>query len=188
MYRIFFDLETGGVLPQHPNIQLAAIAVDREWKEIDHFNERIRFNVADCDPEALKMNHYDPETWKDALSEREVAGDFADWLHPFRCVQKISNRTGNPYMVAPLFGHNAASFDAPRLRQMFASYGLFLAADMYVRDTMHLALWHFERRGEHPQTLRLAELCKAFGIEMGESHDALADTRACMSLAKVLLA
>ena len=35
---VFFDLETGGLEPTHPDIQLAAVALDGEWNELESFD------------------------------------------------------------------------------------------------------------------------------------------------------
>ena len=63
MTTVFFDLETGGVTPDHPDIQLAAIAVDSDLNELDSFERKIQFKESDADPEALKLNHYDASIW-----------------------------------------------------------------------------------------------------------------------------
>ncbi len=41
---VFFDLETGGLLDESPDIQLAAIAVDRWWHHIGTFEAKIVFD------------------------------------------------------------------------------------------------------------------------------------------------
>lgn len=38
---VLFDFETGGVKPEHPSIQLSAIAVDEQWNELDSFERKI---------------------------------------------------------------------------------------------------------------------------------------------------
>ena len=37
MALVFFDFETGGVLPSHPNIQLAAVAVNDDFAEMESY-------------------------------------------------------------------------------------------------------------------------------------------------------
>src|ERR1019366_3616301 len=107
MSLVFFDLETAGLTSAHPDIQLAAIAVDPDWNELDTFDEKIRFDISRADPEALKLNHYDPAIWeREALGECAVVKSFAAFLGPYKCVQLVSKRTGNPYSVARLAGHH----------------------------------------------------------------------------------
>ena len=118
---VYFDLETGGVEPHHPTIQLAAIAVDDSGREVSAFEQKIAFKESDADPEALKMNHYTAEDWKGAINWQATAANFASWLKPYSTVQLMSKRTGKPYKVARLAGYNAVAFDAPRLRAMFGT-------------------------------------------------------------------
>jgi len=188
MTTVFFDFETGGVQDHHPNIQLAAVAVDSQWNELATFERKIQFNEADAEPEALKINHYDAEVWKAALPESKVVAEFAAFLKPFCCVEKTSKR-GTPYYVARIAGHNAATFDGPRLRRMFADAGQFLPTDLHVRDTLQRALWWFDQKGEECKSFRLTELCKYFGVPVDDTaHDALTDVRLSIAIAKAMSA
>ena len=101
-------------------------------------------------------------------------------------VEKISKR-GSPYYVAKLAGHNAASFDGPRLRRMFDEAGVFCPAELHVRDTLQLALWWHEKRSLTLKSLRLTELCAAFQIPTDGAHDALTDVRLCAALVRKLM-
>jgi DNA polymerase III epsilon subunit-like protein len=180
---VFFDFETGGVRDDSPNIQLAAVAIDGEWNELALFETKIQFNESAADPEALKINRYDPMEWKDAKPEAEVARLFSEFLRPFCSVEKTSKK-GSSYLVARLAGHNAATFDGPRLRRMFESARLFLPAELFVRDTLQRALWYFDERGETVSSLRLTELCKHFDIPCDGAHDALTDVRLSIAIAR----
>ena len=176
---VIFDLETGGVEPQHPDIQLAALVLDVA-REVGRFHARIQFKEADCDPEALQMNSYDPELWKaEAVPERIVVAQFARFLEPYRSIEKMSQRTGRPYTIAKLAGHNVQRFDGPRLRAMFKRHDQFLAADTYgALDTWQRALWEIHETGASPpRSYKLLDLCEYFGIEIPEegAHDARVD-------------
>lgn len=187
---VFMDTETGGVLPQHPTIQLAAIAVDESTgEELSAFEVKIQFNESDADPEALKMNHYDAEVWKkEAVTPTVAANRFADWVRPYCSVQMVSKRTGKPYSVAKVAGYNV-SFDWPRLQGLFVNAGLFLPCSYLARCVMQKALWYFDDRPElpRPKDHKLGTVCAYFGIEAGEgAHDALVDCRATAALARKL--
>lgn len=186
MITVFFDFETGGVQDHHPNIQLAAIAVrDESGEELGSFEQKICFNEAEAQPEALKLNGYDPEVWKrEARPSDEVARAFSAWLKPFTCVER-TGRSG-PYYVARLAGHNAATFDMPRLRRMFEESRLFLPCEFFVRDTLQRALWYFDEGGVQPKSLKLTELCQHFQIPTDGAHDALTDVRLCIALSRAL--
>jgi len=186
---VYFDLETGGLDPKHPDIQLAAVATE-DMVEVDFFEAKILFDEAAADPAALKINSYDAATWqKEAKPERAVVDAFSSFLRKHATVELISKRTGKPYKVARLAGHNVLSFDAPRLSAMFKRHDMFLAADSYrPLDTMQLALWSATALGTEPENYKLSTLCHTFGIDTAGAHDALADVRMCVTLTRALLA
>ena len=186
---VYFDLETAGVEDYRPDIQLAAVAVDGDWNEVGSIEMKVQFDIALADPEALRINHYDAAVWREqALPLPAVIARFGRFLDNFKTLQRISKRSGRPYRVAQLAGHNAAAFDAPRLKSMYTRAGVFLGADPRVLDTMQLAMWWFHQRGMEPENYKLAPLCQYFGIPVGDdAHDALADVRLTVQLTKVLL-
>ena len=191
MISVYFDLETGGLSPDHPIIQIAALAVEEDtWEVVAEFQEKLQFDEAMADPEALKINHYDAAVWAaSAISPRDAAVKFSNLLQQFRSLSLISKRTGRPYSVARLVGHNAATFDGPRLRSLFDSFPMFLPADPRVRCTLQRALWWVEERGaKHPADYKLATLCRYFGIHVADdqAHDALVDVGLTVQLAKAM--
>lgn len=186
-YLVFFDFETGGIEPSKPEIQLAAIAVDSEFKEVAHFESKIAFNEADADPEALKMNHYTAEAWKDAPPNDDVVRRFAAFSDKYKSVEMVSKRTGRPYNVARLAGHNAATFDAPRLRRMFDATGCFAPFHPIPLDTLQLALWKLQFMEKKPKNFQLGTLCEFFGINPEGAHDALTDVRLSAALTKAIV-
>jgi DNA polymerase III epsilon subunit-like protein len=185
---VYFDLETGGVEPDHPDIQLAAVAVeDGTWREIETFECKIAFDPSLCTPEALELNGYTEAEWSDAIPENSVAIEFQNFLENHRVLTFKSKRTGRPYTVAKLVGHSAATFDGPRLMAMFKRHNLFLPADPRVRCTLQRAMWWFEEQGvAPPDNYKLSTLCKYFGIPVIDVHDALGDVRMTIALAKFL--
>ena len=190
---VFFDTETGGLLPSHPTIQLAAIAVavDADWHELETFERKIAFVVKDSDPEALKINHYDPAVWDaEAWSEQTVVSDFAAFLKRHSTVELVSQRTGRPYKVARLGGHNVVGFDLDRVSAMFKRHGAFFPVDFRsVLDTRYGAVWLFEGGAAaevqpQPKNFKLTGLAEHFGIPIDGAHDALFDVRLSIALAR----
>lgn len=180
---MFFDLETGGVEPHQPDIQLAAVAVGSDWSELGSFSERIQFREEDADPEALKMNHYDAEVWqKTARPAAVVVGQFSRFLNDYKVLELVSKRTKKPYSVARLAGFNAATFDGPRLRRLYGDQ--FLPAHPIPLCIMQLCLWFFHERSDKPENYKLGTLCQYFGIEQREAHEALADVRSTVELCR----
>lgn len=184
---VFFDLETGGVQPHHPNIQIAAIACNEQTgEEVDSFEQKIQFDVSACDPKALEINSYskNPEAWANAVTHDEAMLRFNCFLSRHKTVSKVGRPPKNfPYKVAKLGGHNVTAFDFPRIKQAFDDIKTFLPADMMMRDTLALAVWWCDLSGQEPPNFRLTTLLQFFGIPLpGEMHDALTDVRACRDL------
>jgi DNA polymerase III epsilon subunit-like protein len=191
MYLTFFDLETGGLAMDHPIIQLAAVTVDlnQDWKEVEHFERKLLFIEDDCDPEALRINHYyeRKEAWeREALHSRTVATGFASYLQPYKDVT-MTSKAGRPYKVAKLVSHNK-DFDDPRLKKLFRHYDIFLPADPRVLCTMQLGMWYSLLGNVRLPSFKLGELCKHFKIELPDAHDALADCRAAAQICRALMA
>lgn len=181
MTTIVFDFETGGILPEHPNIQLAAIAVDDDTgKELESFEQKIAFDPAKCDPEALKINGWKAENWTEAVTPAIAAQKFSRFLENHKCVQMMSKRTGKPYMVCKGAGYNALTFDFPRLRAMFGE--AFLPVSYHVRDVLQRVIFYFDENGNPPADFKLSTVCKHFGIETDGAHDALFDVRMTAAL------
>lgn len=184
----FIDLETGGVLPRHPTIQIAAIAVNSQWVECGQVEVKLKFKESECDHEALKMNSYEPALWEsEALDPGVARCQLHDFFEKHQTWSLLSKR-GKRYTTARIAGHNAASFDAPRLRELWRGQFAPLAW-FYPLDTMQLAFWHFSEQppSAQPDNYRLETLCQYFGIETEGAHDALADVRMTINLAKMLL-
>lgn len=189
---IFFDLETGGVEDRHPNIQLAAVAIDEQtWREVASLEVKIRFSESDADPEALRLNHYDREAWeREAVLPAEAVRRFCVFIDPYRSIKMIS-KSGKAYSVAKIAGHNSASFDFPRLRRMFGER--FMPCAFFVRDTLHRALWWLDEHPEapRPKNLKLATLAEYFAVSVegadAQAHDALTDARMAAALARRMM-
>lgn len=186
---VFVDLETGGVEPRHPDIEIAAIAVDPTLRlEIATFHARIRFDEAKADPEALAMNGYDRALWKDAEDPESVFAAFNRFCGRFACVERLSRRK-EPYYLARLAGHNVQSFDLPRLGAWADRCGEFPSWDRYFAlDTMQRALWHVAQGAPQPANWKLPTLTAAWlPGETFDHHQALEDVRACIALARLYL-
>lgn len=188
---VYFDIETGGLEPHHPDIQLAAIAVDENsdarWAELETFEMKLEFDVSAADPKALELNHWTAEGWDQAESPIRVVSRFTDFLDRHKSLEMV-NRFGRTYQVARLVGHNAASFDGPRLQALFRRHGRFLPADPRVRCTCQRALWWFDEHPDQPrpENFKLQTLADHFGIPVVMAHEALADVRLTIQLARAL--
>lgn len=185
---VFFDLETGGVEPDRPIIQVAAVAM-RSDVEVEAFEAKIAFPEAECDPEALRVNGYKRENWTQAVSEGVAARLFDEFCTRHADLELMSARTGRPYTVARLAGHNVTTFDVPRARAMMDRAGVrfWKACWWYPLDTYARAIWHFTERGALPENFQLQTLARLFAIPpQGAAHEALADVRLCALLERAM--
>ena len=185
---VIIDLETGGVQDYHPDIQIAAIALDGSLAEVDALEMKLEFLERDCDPKALEINSYDPVVWKEQrIPEVRAVKRLGDFLRKHADMKRTSARTGAAYYVARVGGHNFARFDGPRLDRMFKRHGAFLPADIYrPLDTLQLALWSEYQRGIASDSYKLGDVCARLGIECSAAHDALGDVRMCAELIRRL--
>lgn len=183
-YTVYFDLETGGIEMRHPVIQLAAIAVDEALVECGTFEQKITFDPALCDPDALAVNHYTAEAWANAHTPWATISAFNFWLKPFSSLARISPRTGAGYNLALLAGFNSVTFDGPRLKALYA--GQFFPCSYQIRDVLQRAFWWFDERALAPDDFKLTTLCRYFNIPTDGAHDALTDVRLTIALARAL--
>lgn len=191
MIRVFFDIETTGLVPtEHEIVQIAAIAVDSRWQERERFEVKLSFDEAAADPVALERNCYDPAVWQtEAVEATHGIGAFGQFLRRHRSIELTSKR-GKPYTVAITAGHNIAGFDLPFVQHAFKSRSLFLPAAWFGLDTLQLANWwvsHLPPQARRPRDLKLVTLAEFFGLPAYDAHDALADVEANVSVARHLI-
>lgn len=119
--------------------------------------------------------------------ESFVMDRFSFMLGKYKAIQMVSKRTGKPYSVARLAGFNAATFDGPRIFNLFGKVNKFLPAHPRVLCVLQRAEWWFEEKGiARPSDMQLGTLCKYFNIDLSGAHDALIDVRGTIALMKVL--
>ena len=180
---VFIDIETTGLQPSSPIIQVAAIATDSRANELESFETKIRLQ------NGVKLqhrhSHYDEKLWlKTARSPRRAAIELAKFLCRHATVDLISQR-GSSFQVAQLVAHNA-EFDSSFLRNWYDQLNVFFPASYRPLCTLQRALWLFDENKNltPPANYKLGTLCQYFGVQLGESeaHDALADVRATLSL------
>lgn len=184
-----FDLETGGTDPlRHPIIQIGASSRDDiSGKEIESFEVKLKFNEAECDPEALKKAKYDPELWaKHAVDPITGLERIVYFLREHATYQKTSQAKGKKYYVADLAAYNAG-FDRDFLWQLKEKLkaererDIFLPANFHAACTLQRAISLFvdHKSLVRPPDYQLGSVCAHFGIEFSTNaaHDALYDAR-----------
>ena len=189
MNLVVFDLETSGFDPEKNDIiQIGAIAVNGNFDELARFEVKVDFNVKNAEPEALEINHFTIDAWRDAVSPEEAINQFINFCKPYKDVKKVSKK-GWAYDVTLLAGHNSEGFDRDFLFKWSKRImpKKFLPFDWFTLDSMQLRnaldICHALKFEENftRKSLKLVDL-----IDFEGAHDALADVEATVKLLKAL--
>ncbi|MEK7558576.1 MAG: 3'-5' exonuclease [Patescibacteria group bacterium] len=174
----FIDTETTGLdLAQHEIIEIGCVLarqIEREGKGaqvevIEEFEYKIKpEHIETADPEALRINGYNPANWVFAVDRTKALEDLA---------KKVDG--------AIMVGHNVA-FDHAFLEKAFEDAGIKNTMHYHKLDTISIA---YGRLFDNPsvEKFSLRSLCEHFGIENKNAHTALSDARATFELYKKLL-
>ena len=186
---VFADIETGGLETWRPIIQIAAIAVTSDGRELETYEAKLRFKESLADPRSLLKNHYSSERWlREAQPPCVVAEALAQLLMRHSTIDQTA-ADGRVFQVAQLVAHNAA-FDGEFLKAWYRRMHLFLPASPRVLCTVQRAMWSFHENKSltPPNDYKLGTLCEYFGVRLpaDEAHDALNDVRATVALYREL--
>ena len=190
MKYIFYDTETSGLTSEFDQIlQFAALEVDENLNEINSINIKCRpLHYIVPSPTALVVTKVRPsELLSRQHSHLEMVYQMRNW---------ISQRS-----PSLLIGHNSIGFDENFVRQAFYKtlHPVYLTntSGNSRADTMkiaHAVSIYMPGRINVPikdngkETFNLGDLVRANGISFDDSaaHDALADVRATLQLARLL--
>jgi hypothetical protein len=172
-----------------PIIQIAAIAVDEDFHELDVFEVKIQFDEAKACPDSLRRIHYRRPEWKrSAVSPQKAAWAFARFLRRHATVE-VFRRDLSVFRVAQLASHNS-QFDGPFLTAWYQRLGIFLPASYRVFCTLQRAYWLFHENPhlQWPDDFRLKTLCECLDVPFNpaDAHEALADVRATVALLQAM--
>ncbi len=167
----FIDIETTGLnLVENEIIEIGCVIVDTSLNIVEEFELKIKpLHIKTADPVSLKITHYDPKNWEEAITLNEAIKILAD---------KTENTT--------LVGHNI-SFDASFLEKAFCDTGIKKKFFHYhLLDTVSIAFTKLHDKSDI-EKLTLHELCEYFNIKNEHEHTALSDARADFELYKKLM-
>jgi DNA polymerase-3 subunit epsilon len=163
----FVDIETTGFEPgKHEMIEIGLVLVKqigdegKKFEILDEIELKIKpERIEDADPQALKVNGYDPSQWIFANTLKEAMTIF-------------SSKTENAIFVA----HNL-TFDYSFIEHAFKITGVENKMFYPKIDTISVA---YAKLHNNPQVekFRLQKLCEYFGIKNERAHTALADAKA----------
>jgi DNA polymerase III alpha subunit (gram-positive type) len=165
---IFIDLETSGLnRDNHEILEVGCIVVNGEnFEIIEEYSAKVKpSHIETATSEALKINGYTKEKWRDAKNPKEV-------------LKKISEMSEGG-MVA---GWNV-SFDWAFIEQGFKKYGIRSAFNYHKVDVQSIAYAYLYRK-KKAKSLRLDATAELFGMEKGKIHGAQEDIRITYELFK----
>jgi DNA polymerase III subunit epsilon len=158
---VFFDTETGGLLPSAEMIEIGFVKVRAHTFEIIEEGDikMMPEHPERMSPESVKLVGYDPEEWKkEAVGRREGIAEF------------LKHTEG-----AMLAGHNVV-FDRMHLENEMEAHGLPMNFFYKSLDTFVMA-WTLLRDNDKFVKFSLTELAPFFGIDQGHAHRAIDDAR-----------
>lgn len=186
---VWIDIETGGLEPEYPIIEIAAVVTDA-GQEIDAKDWRLKFDPRECSPQALEIVGYSEARWADAVEPRVALHGLMGMCRVHASVTHKA-RSGRTHRIACVGGHNVMAFDVPRLRALIERHemGWWPARWWYPLDTYQGAIWHCTRHEIEVDNYQLQTLAEHFGLRFeGDAHTALADARIAAQLGHLLLA
>ncbi|OGI69182.1 hypothetical protein A3A09_01675 [Candidatus Nomurabacteria bacterium RIFCSPLOWO2_01_FULL_42_20] len=173
----FVDVETSGLdAEKHEVIQIGCVLVSQDWtgdkpkfEMIEELELKIKMErPEDAQPEALRINGYDPAAWLFAYNLPEAMKIFAE-------------KTKDAIMVA----HNVA-FDYSFIDKAFRKAGVENKMHYHKLDTISIAFAKLHDVHDVDK-FSLHYLCAHFGIENKKAHSALPDARATFEVYKKLM-
>src|SRR5262245_11760994 len=124
---VFVDVETAGLEIKCPILQVAAVAVDSQLREIDSFEAKLRFDMRRIRPRyRAKCANYRRTFRSELKAPRIVTTELARFLCRHATVDTVLAHTANS-RVAQLAAHNAGH-DGPFLHALFERTRRFLPA------------------------------------------------------------
>ncbi|MBX4211409.1 MAG: 3'-5' exonuclease [Candidatus Yanofskybacteria bacterium] len=165
------DLEMTGLdVDTHEIIEIGLVVVNQETLEIqDELDIKVRpEHIQTADPEALVVNGYREEDWRDAISQKEGFE---------RYIEKTNGAVFSAWNIA---------WDWNFLMRALKQQGLKHTMDYHLIDLPSIA-WA-KLRGKGLEQMRLSALCRYFGIpEEPKEHRAINGARTAYEVLKKLL-
>lgn len=172
----FVDIETTGFeVGKHEIIEIGLVLVrqiggeGKKFEVIDELEIKIKpERIQDADPQALKVNGYEPSQWIFASTLPEAMRVFADKTE------------------GAMFAAHNVTFDYAFIAEAFRSTGVENKMFYPKIDTISVA---YAKLHANPQVekFRLQKLCEYFGIQNEKAHTALADARALFAVYEKLM-
>lgn len=211
---VVIDLETGGTCAPHedvdsmlrahgkedklltyydPPLQVACVAYDKAFREIEALDLKIKADVGLCSPEALEICHYDMDLWEEEALE-PMAVRVLLWEFFARHQRRMISASGREMFLARLVGYNIAAFDIRYLKKLFdwdkpwnIGAATWAGRNTGIIDVMWMCQTYGIMRGKEFKSLRLEDVYLELFGETFKAHDPLADCRATARIAKNIM-
>jgi len=168
---VFVDVETTGLSPDiHEVIEIAClVASGRDFKELNCYEAKIKpQHLERAQAEALRINGYSPEKWKEVVSGEEA-------------FLKVANIAPNGVLA----GWNV-SFDWEFLEHNFDRLKIIPKFDYHKIDLPSMVYPELFKMG-NITSLSLRAVAPLFEIKLGSIHSAMEDVRATYEIFKKVL-
>jgi len=173
---------------------IAAMAIDYYpyYEIIEKFSQLVLFNQKRADPTILQLVGYDKNRWtEEAVHPLEAFENFKDFLSKYVWLHRVSPTGINYNTILPV-GHNISGFDisvlrnwAKAIKKEYKPKNPYLPISFQPRvDTLELANMWSIRTQEFPYSYRLPDLCKFYGLEVKDHHEAMSDVEMSYQLLK----
>ena len=175
--KVWFDLETGGLTPEQPILQISASI---EGVCFDGYCNPVPADLIEMDDKAREMHYNRKYSGVKYPHERALIADFLAFIDTFK---------GEDRYLTPA-GHNVAGFDLPFLKARAKVWGIKIRnLGYHCVDTMVSLMMFEDISGQYLLSKSLGNACKAFGIETKEGealHNAKTDIRMTIDLYKAI--
>jgi DNA polymerase III epsilon subunit-like protein len=175
MWFISVDSETTGLNPDiHEVLELKATALARDLQYLGFFYAKIKMkNPEKASTEALKINGYSEEAWKDAQEPEVVYKNFQNWIEKMKknvtYLAEYKNHDPIPLGQNPGFDVDMITKNANRYNASikFSYHRFDLVTVSMLMDILKNKDWQ--------KSYSLGNVAKAYGIEVSNAHTATGD-------------
>ncbi len=179
-YYLAFDLETTGLNPDYHEIaQIGIILLTSDLEEVSSGEIRLMPEHWDrAEKKALEVNKINPKTWKSTYPSNKIA------------LEKIISsiyRHIEPGQKIGLLGHNIIGFDIPFLKKIMNQHDIEWIFGHHHIDTMVWASFWARVSNTKLHAYSLSQMTAALGVKLTNAHDAVADVKATVELARAMI-